>query len=241
MAAGNDKTCSMNSDGDFQRLPEPALRENELPFEPFRFAVTARQSLEIPENITSRPALEILHRRRSRRTFGPLTDQQLSSLLWFSAKTLATLRESSGFPWRHRPSPSGGGRHPIHILVIAPTDETSSVYLYEPDGHSLLTLEIPSEAEPRHFLGALQPVIHPQQGTILWFAADHLRTTSRYEHGESLIWRDAGALLATIGIAAEALDLHCCSYGLTGDAWISRLLSSSRFLGVGGCVLGNQM
>lgn len=229
----------MNSAGEPQRLPEPAPRETELPFEPYPFAITTRRSLPIPEGVTSAPTLEVLHRRRSRRTFGPLGDEQLSSLLWFAAKTLATAREPSGFPWQHRPAPSGGGRHPIHILVIVPAVNPSTVYLYEPKGHALLTLDIPDGASPNQLFYSLQSVLPPQQGTVLWFAADHLRTASRYEHGESLVWRDAGALLATIGIAAEAMDLHCCAYGITGDEWISRLLPPSRFVGVGGCIVGS--
>ncbi len=229
----------MNSAGELHRLPEPVPRETELPFEPYRFATTARRSLPIPEGVTSAAALEVLHRRRSRRTFGPLSDEQLSSLLWFAAKTLATAREPSGFPWQHRPAPSGGGRHPVHILVMAPEVDPSAVCLYEPEGHALLTLEISSESSPRQFLHTLQSVMPPQQGTVLWFAADQLRTATRYEHGESLVWRDAGALLATIGMAAEALNLHCCGYGITGDDWISRLLPPSRFVGVGGCVFGS--
>jgi hypothetical protein len=229
----------MNSAGEPQRLPEPVPRETELPFEPYRFATTARRSLPIPEGVTSGPTLEVLHRRRSRRTYGPLSDEVLSCLLWFAAKTLATSRESSGFPWQHRPAPSGGGRHPIYILVITPTVNPPTVCLYEPEGHALLTLKGSPEAEPRQFLTSLEAALSPQQGTVLWFAADHLRTATRYEHGESLVWRDAGALLATIGVAAEALNLPFCAYGITGDEWIGRLLPSSRFFGVGGCVIGS--
>lgn len=229
----------MNSAGEPHRLSEPVPRETELPFEPYGFATIARRSLPIPEGVTSAPTLEVLHRRRSRRTFGPLSAEQLSSLLWFAAKTLSTAREPSGFPWKHQPAPSGGGRHPVHILVMAPAVDRAAVHLYEPEGHALLTLDVPSVTVPNQFLTSLESVLSPQQGTVLWFAADHLRTATRYERGESLVWRDAGALLATIGIAAEALDLNCCAYGLLGDDWISRLLPPSRFVGVGGCVIGS--
>lgn len=229
----------MNSAGEHPRLPEPAPREAELPFERYHFATTTRRPLPIPERVTSAPALEVLHRRRSRRIFGPLGAEQLSSLLWFAAKTLAISPESSGFPWQHRPAPSGGGRHPVHILVLEPAVDPAAVYLYDPEGHALLALDVASEASPHQLLTSLEPVLPPQQGTVLWFAADHLRTATRYEHGESLVWRDAGALVATIGIAAEAMELHCCAYGLTGDEWISRLLPASRFVGVGGCVIGS--
>jgi SagB-type dehydrogenase family enzyme len=230
----------MNSVGDPQRLLEPRPRETELPFDPFPFATTACRPLPIPEGVTNAPTLEVCHRRRSRRIFGPLSDEQLSTLLWFAAKTLASSREASGFPWQHRPSPSGGGRHPVHTLVIAPAVEPFAVHLYEPEEHALLTLDISTVVEPCRFLTSLHSVLPYQQGTVLWFAADHLRTASRYENGESLIWRDAGALLATIGIAAEALDLSCCAYGPTGDEWVTRFLPASRFLGVGGCVIGSQ-
>lgn len=220
------------------RLAEPRPRKEELPFEAYRFPVKCRRLLSVPQNVASRSCLGLLHERSSHRTFGPLSDEQLSTLLWFAAKTLRTRRQPSGFPWQHRPSPSSGGRHPIYILLLTPGSDPAALSLYEPEGHALLDLDTNQVTSQSAFIQGLESIFPPQSGTVFWFAADFLRIASRYESCESLIWRDAGALLATIYVAAEALALHCCAYGATGDDWVAKLLPSNRFLGVGGCVVG---
>jgi SagB-type dehydrogenase family enzyme len=229
----------MSLAGSFERLPEPRVREHELPFQPYPFTFTSRRLLPVPGKIGSDACLEVLHRRRSRRRFGPLQEDQLSALLWFAAKTLAMARQPSGFLWQHRPAPSAGGRHPVCILVCTPFVRPFELSVYDPDGHALLNLKPTESKAEQAFIDELQTVLPIQDGTVFWFAADFLRTASRYESGGSLVWRDAGALLATIHIAAEALRLHCCAYGPIGDERLSDILPSSRFSAVGGCIVGS--
>jgi SagB-type dehydrogenase family enzyme len=228
----------MNWAGEFYRLAEPLPREAELCFRPYQFAVKARRLLPAPENVPSPACLHVLHGRCSRRTFETLPEERLATLLWFTAKTLRVQREPSGFGWQHRPAPSSGGRHPIYPLVLIPAIDPLGLSVYEPESHALLDLEQPEASAQLAFLERLEAVLSPQSGTVIWFAADFLRTASRYESCESLVWRDAGALLATICIAAEAMSLNCCAYGITGEAWISQLFPPNRFIGVGGCVVG---
>src|SRR5688572_15131213 len=59
------------------------------------------------------PFFSTLAARRTRRNFGHLGQAQLSSLLWFSARTLTTARSSGTRPetqcrWEHRVTPSAG-------------------------------------------------------------------------------------------------------------------------------------
>ncbi len=231
----------MNSAGDICRLGEPVLRKDELPYVPFDFPITASHFLPAPHEVAEVGCLDVLHRRRTRREFKPLDESQLSALLWFSAKTLYSSVEPSGFLWSHRPAPSGGGRHPIHLLVLSANAGSFEVSLYEPQAHLLLTLDTKHcDSDTQIFLAGIEAIVEPQEGAILWFVADYLRTLSRYEHGESLVWRDAGALLGLISVAAEALQLNCCAYGVTGEDWVSAIFPDKRFGGVGGCVVGSR-
>lgn len=230
----------MNSAGEFLRFAEPLPRESELPFHPYQFVVKSRRLLPVPSSVASSPCLEVLHRRLSRRQFGPLSDEQLSALLWFSAKTLRAQREPSGFTWQHRPAPSGGGRHPIYILTLAPAAHPTLVSVYESEGHALLDLDVLRSTATDMFLREVASALPPHAGTLLCFVADHSRTSSRYTNGESLVWRDAGALLAVVHIAAEALSLNCCAVGVLCDAWIADILPASRFAGVGLAVVGSR-
>jgi hypothetical protein len=45
------------------------------------------------------------------------------------------------------------------------------------------------------------------------------KTAAKYEHFESLVWRDAGVVLGYMSIVAEALGLNFCPLGLVGDPW----------------------
>jgi len=232
----------MNSDGEFQRLKEPRRREVNLPYEPYRFAARRITYLPIPpETVQSSSCLETVLQRITRRAFAPIGAAQLGTLLWFSAKTHARHRQQTSIHWEHRPAPSAGGLHPIHLLIIPVVADEGRVSLYDPHAHALIELEAGTDLPTRHFVEKLSAVVHPGEGTIIWFAADFDKTLARYEAGESLVWRDAGALAATIGVVAEAMDLNCCAIGLSGDDWIATVLPSPRFGGVGGCVVGSRI
>jgi hypothetical protein len=106
--------------------------------------------------------------------------------------------------------------------------------------HALRTLAVRAEA-----LSALRSSVLDLfpvgEGTILWHAAQPGRTFARYEHGESLVWRDAGALVAMTALVAEGLGLNCCPIGITGEPYLSSALETEgRVVGVGGTVVGGR-
>ena len=77
-------------------------------------------------------------------------------------------------------------------------------------------------------------------GSIIWFVARSNITRARYTNPESVIWRDAGALLATICLAATALNLVACPIGASGEPFIRRLLAApDHVYGVGACAIGH--
>jgi SagB-type dehydrogenase family enzyme len=194
----------------------------------------AKLYLPRPTISMGRSFIEVLEGRRSRRLFGRLSAQRLSLLLWYAARTRASHQESSGFLWQHRPAPSAGGRHPVDILV-AGQRETA---LYDPISHSLHPLHN-GDLIADGLVSLTNEVVPVQQATILWFVAQPARTASKYANAESLIWRDAGALLTVISLVAEALDLNCCAIGATGDPWLSGALEFGEDLhGLGGCLVG---
>jgi nitroreductase len=80
------------------------------------------------------------------------------------------------------------------------------------------------------------------QSVVLWLAAQFDRTLSRYEAGESLVWKDAGTLTATAYFVAEAMGLACCAVGVTGEPHLSALLDAGRSMqGVGGILIGERL
>ena len=176
--------------------------------------------------------------RRSNRVFSELPRAALGGLLWLSARTIASTVLPTGLRSYHRPAPSAGGLHPID-LVILDTHPKYRSFVYDPDAHQLVELN----TEPkllRELAHAVSQVLDPQAGIIVLFAGDFERTLGKYFHGESLVWRDSGALQATIEFAAYQLGLNACGIGITGEPFVSSLLrSSGRVLGVGGIVVGS--
>jgi SagB-type dehydrogenase family enzyme len=183
---------------------------------------------------------EVLADRRSRRKFGSLEISTLSTFLWLGCKTRERSAAASGVVWEHRPAPSAGGRHPIDILILDQFEKLATVSLYDPISHALIQLGCDSQIV-QQLAATGQQLLPHTEGLVIWFAAQFDRTLSKYDDGESLVWRDAGALLATMHLTAEALRLNFCALGHTGEPLISAMLEGqATAIGVGGCVVGSR-
>lgn len=219
------------------RLSSPSLREPECAPETFVYTCLGTEYLPEPAPLPSPPLFEVLARRESRREGLRPSKEDVAQLLWHSARTLRTAREESGFLWQHRPAPSGGGRHPVDLLVCASLTQPA-LELYDPMAHCLCRLEVTDHAALTQFCKEVDAVLPVGNAVILWFVAQFDRTMSKYQNGESLIWLDAGALLATIYFVAEALGLACCAVGITGAPWVTQALGGEdRLDGLCGCLL----
>lgn len=73
---------------------------------------------------------------------------------------------------------------------------------------------------------------------MLTLAAEPARTAAVYRHPESLIWRDAGVLLGFMSAVAELQGLSFRILGLTGEAWIRTIDSTSALFAAGVALIG---
>ena len=139
----------------------------------------------------------------------------------------------------HRPSASAGSRHPIDVLVLSPIlDSGKMIYYYNSFEHNLNKLTIAPDLV-KNFLHHLDSILSINSGTILWFVAHPERTSVKYEHPLSLIWRDAGALIHCVQVACSAQGLNSCALGSLGEPFISEMFSNEgTVFGVGGIVVG---
>lgn len=218
-------------------LKSPILREKELSYTEFNYPIISKTFLPEPNIQSSHSFCEVLNKRRSQRNFRLLNREYLNSLLWFSARTIETT--STNIRWEHRPAPSAGGRHPIDIFVLDINKETTAVYLYQNAFHSLAELQL-DKSKVSQLIVKAEEIIPRSQATIIWLGAQFERTTSRYEYGESLVWKDAGALTSTIALVAESLELNCCPLGITGEPYFSKAFNTNQIVGVGGIYVGNR-
>jgi SagB-type dehydrogenase family enzyme len=204
----------------------------------YHYQVGAKHYLSIPRSANDRTFFKIIHGRRTRRLFSEVSDKKLGEFLWHSGKIFASRTLANGRRLQYRCSPSAGAIHPVDILVIDSANDQIS--LYDPVGHALQSLRGP-RAKVRQLQEVARGMVDPGAGRIFWFAAEFGRTLDVYQGGESLVWRDAGALVATFCYVAEALELNCCPLGSSGEPFISQFLNSAKMvIGVGGCVVGGK-
>lgn len=220
-------------------LPEPVPLPDPNVAHFFKPEIVSREFLEIPQHPPSLDFWDVVKNRQSRRQYEKLDRECLSQLLWHAVKSRKTILRSSHIRWQSRPYPSAGGVHPIEILVVEKVAGTTKCAWYNATSHSLDCPRLASSCQAELLFDMANDVLPVQDGTILWFVANYTLVRSSYANPESLVWRDSGALLATIYLVAEALGLACCALGATGTSCVREaLLVPSEFVGVGGCLVG---
>lgn len=198
------------------------------------------QYLAVPREVPTTPLVDVIERRRSSRGFGDLDQASLARVLWYSSRTKRRAVQTRR--WEHRGTPSAGGLHPIDIVIQDWDRHPGSLFRYEPKAHALMQITPANVSGQHHLREVATACVGRGGGTVLWYAAQFSRTRAHYELADSLVWRDAGALLATMALVAELLELACCPLGVTGEPHLSRVLKSGdAVVGVGGCVIGSRV
>lgn len=216
---------------------DPAPRSVPNPYTTIEWEIRERRSLAVSNGEALASMALAIDARHSERTFAPVPEVLLAALLWHTARTKESAPSPLGFQIEHRPTPSAGAIHPVH-LIIQLADEGGWVR-YNPQEHSLDLLTKDANL--------LQPLVdHSEQvvprggGHLILFVAEPGRTAAKYENPESLIWRDAGILQGSLALVAAALGLNYCLLGITGNPWVAQLSDQGKLQGVGVAILGTK-
>jgi SagB-type dehydrogenase family enzyme len=214
--------------------PDPYPKGQVTPYTPILWPAGAVVDLVKPVEVKQSYG-DVVAARRSNRSFGPLSASDLSALLWYACRQVARRPSGLGFDLSLRHAPSAGAIHPIHVLIHS--NGQSAWQRYDAAEHRLI--EVPRDVlAPQSAVAEVSPALALEKGTILWLAAEVGKTASKYANVESLIWRDAGALLAHLGLAASSLGLNFCPLGLTGAKWGLALYERKLIRGVGVALVG---
>ncbi|WP_445682729.1 nitroreductase family protein [Radicibacter daui] len=143
-----------------------------------------------------------------------------------------------GRPWEGRVAPSAGGLHPIKIVVV-PLNNEDPAGFYCIEGHCL---KRPTTTEIFYNRNAqsVEELTSATAGFALQFVADPDALTACYESWESLLWRDSGALAATISLIATAIGLVTVILGRTGRDLISEESWANGLIGAGAVYVGRR-
>lgn len=77
--------------------------------------------------------------------------------------------------------------------------------------------------------------------TVIWLIAHTNRTSAKYDNPQSLIWRDAGALLQSIQMTGTAMGIGSCPMGTLAGHYINQLFNKTTVVSAGGIIIGNNL
>lgn len=217
-------------------MENPAPRNDQSAYVGFNYPLGPRYTLAIPDSDATIGFFQTLLTRRSSNVLSPLTAVQLGHLLWYAAKAYQ-ISLHDGYLFSKRASPSAGAIHPIDVIIYRP--ENDYLEYYNPFEHSSYHLHFETNSV-LEFLSHIQIAFPTIDGTVLWFVVHSYRTSAKYDGHESLVWRDAGALLQTVQLTANALGLVSCPVGTLAEPYLSDLFEGrSDILSAGGIIIGN--
>lgn len=227
---------------DFIELRNPARRGELLRFQEHCYEITEITYLEPPSKIEQKDFFRVVESRITRREFGEMSLNALSALFWYTAKTSVSRKLEQGHKWHHRPAPSAGGRHPLDHIIFRNMAGKWIAFLYDPIAHAFGRLAIEEKADINQWVEGIFTTLNIKSETVVWNVAQFQRTSSVYTNSTSLIYRDEGAIQATFGLVAEALNLNFCTIGVSGEPNISQMLRANDLLrGVGGFCVGARV
>jgi hypothetical protein len=194
---------------------EPRPRDGVTTTMKSAFADRPLHALPAPGPLPSVYFGEVLDARRSS-VAGPLSEQELGDLLFHTMRPRRGGNGRFGQPWEGRASPSAGGLHVISILCI-PVESHASVGIYDCCRHGIRLIEAAHYLRKENAANVAL-LSSAQSGTTLQFMADATSLAACYENSETLLWRDSGALAATIGLVAACLGITSVVLGRTGES-----------------------
>ena len=219
-------------------MSNPSPKEISDPFEPFVYDSTEKEILV--ENFPKRSSefLDVLFSRNSNPSLNQISKQELSELLFLSAKIRRVEEDKYGFLISKRTTPSAGARHPIDLLIsLGQQDSKRNLHYYNPIDHSLNKLPIP-EINLSYFFEEVNNNVPLNDACMIWFCIQINKTGSKYENPESLYWKDTGALLYCLQLVAQFLNLKSCPLGSLAADSFPKLFSNDKLISGGGIIIG---
>jgi SagB-type dehydrogenase family enzyme len=166
---------------------------------------------------------EVLKKRKSVRRFSqkPLTQQQLSYLLWAST---GIERREQGYEFRT--APSAGALYPVETYIVAHNikDLPRGVYHYSIKDHALEELELGD------FRRAIATAALEQQwcfecaAVFVWTAIFYRMKWKYNQRAYRYIYLDAGHIGQNLALASVSLGLGSCQIGAVFDDEVNKII-----------------
>src|SRR6478672_1777952 len=194
-------------------MKDPAPKYERISNQPYHYSIGASKYIGGDMLPINRDFLEVTDQRRSTPILAAASDHKLWNLLCRAANVKAAKVDDFENLLSWRTAPSAGAIHPIDILYssCAPIDNRVLEY-FNPFEKSLNKLNVDASALTSFFEN-VNSCADISNSSLIWFAIQSEKTSSKYENPESLFWRDAGALLYCIQLFATSLNLTSLPIG----------------------------
>lgn len=190
----------------------------------------------IPHLSSAMSFSEVLERRRSTRSSKPLRLSLVLDLLSIALASRADLGDEGGA--RHlAPTLSAGALHAVQVIIV-PLTGSPRAFAFDRRTASVGLAAISGSTDLQQFRDRALAHLPHARGAALAFVADLRFAEQAYDQPESLLWRDAGAMLQTIAMVACSEGFAFCPLGCHGDEVVSALKLQDTHAGVGAAVLG---
>lgn len=210
---------------------EPVPRSHKA-YSEFRWPVKSCSRIERYKVSLGRSFIDVFENRRCYRELDRVPLELLAGALLFALEP-RWLNDADNLKRTKRPSLSAGALHPISVIVFY----ERHVYLVNSERAELECLEFPEQTR-LHWIEKCNQVLPKANGAFLALVADIARPQSAYENFQSLLLRDAGALLQTIGLVAELFGLGFCPMGVLGTEVANGFDSNGQLWAVGAGAIG---
>lgn len=215
---------------------DPLPRTTPLPFRQMDWPVSRIVRLRPPVPPPSADFAAVIEKRRSARRIRRAALRETANYLAFACSPRATwglntVRSS-------RPSHSAGALHPVEVLLVA-GGHRDRVFRLDPSQNALQSLRILHTPSLKSLDAKLTAMLPDALCDYLVLLGDPAVTKSQYSEPQSLLWRDAGALMQTLHLCATAYRLAFCPAGISGTELASATFGAgTRLIGAGVAVVG---
>ena len=133
---------------------------------------------------------------------------------------------------------SAGALHPVQCVIVSPD---SDPIIYDDTANHFFSVQVRDRVQLEAFVENCRTVLPNTEACWIALIADCRDLSSLYIEHQSLLWRDAGAVIQMMALVAETCGLAFCPLGILGTEIVKALLiNHDHALAVGVIAIGKS-
>lgn len=180
---------------------------------------------------------QVVENRRSARKMARISFREMSNVLSFALQP-RFFREGDAAGRHRSPTISAGALHGVE-LVIVDWRGSKRAFRFDRASCCLQALTIDNPSAMSRFVAHFKEVLAVDTTTAVVMLGDWKRMSAFYTNPETLLFRDAGAILQSLSMAAAAYRVGFCPLGILGGEIVEALgMMNAELLPAGVAAIG---